>query len=80
MSITGNGGNLQGQRSAMFYTCASMMVGKMAESYQQVAVPRDVFATVINNQASNQVNLPNQTLITTVCVPAQKEVKVTTVN
>ena len=43
----------------------------MAES---CGVPRGVFATVINAQGGNQVNLLNQTLVTTVRVLAQQEV------
>ena len=47
-------------------------VVKMADS----SVPRGVFATVINNEASSRANLPVQTLVTTVRVPAVQEVRV----
>ena len=49
----------------------------MAESCR---VPRGIFATEINNQAGNQVNLPNQTLVNaTIRLPAQQEGRMSSV-
>ena len=78
--FTGNLGNLASAQNS-WCTHAhknSMRELEMAESYR---VPRGVFATVINNQAGNQVNLPNQTLVNaTIRVPAQQEVRMASVN